>query len=140
MIYHNQDPLQKAKFLARASYLAEKGKDVELVELRPFAKRTNRQNNCWHAWCALMAETIGDFPENVARDVKREILGKKIVTNVFTGEETEEDYRTHEMSDEEMSDFLTKVKQWAFSTYGWWLPSREDPGFEELMQEYGTKR
>ena len=140
MIYHNQDPLQKAKFLARASYLAEKGKDADLTELRPTAKRTIPQNNIWWSWCSLMAETIGDFPENVARDVKREILGKKKVFNVFSGEETEEDFHTHEMSDEEMSDFLTKVKQWAFSTYGWWLPSREDPGFEDMMREYGKRR
>ena len=140
MIYHNQDPLQKAKFLARASYLAEKGKDADLTELRSTAKRTIPQNNIWWSWCSLMAETIGDFPENVARDVKREILGKKKVHNVFTGEETEEDFHTHEMSDEEMSDFLTKVKQWAFSTYGWWLPSREDPGFEDMMREYGKRR
>ena len=140
MIYHNQDPLQKAKFLNRASYLAEKGSDAELTELRPFAKRTIKKNNIWWAWCSLMAETVGDFPESVARDVKREILGKKKVKNVFTGEESEEDYHTHTMSDEEMSDFLTKVKQWAFSTYGWWLPSREDPGFEDMMREYGKRR
>lgn len=140
MIYHNQDPLQKAKFLARAKFLAEKGKDVDLTELRSAAKRTIPQNNIWWSWCSLMAEIVGDFPENVARDVKREILGMKVVVNVFTGEETEEDFHTHEMSDEEMSKFLTKVKQWAFSTYGWWLPSREDPGFEEMMSEYGKKR
>ncbi len=140
MIYHTKDPLQKAKFLARASYLAEKGKDADLSELRSSAKRTPKQNSCWHAWCSLMAEIIGDFPENVARDVKREILGQLEVVNVFTGEVTKEDYHTSKMSDEEMSDFLTKVKQWAFSTYGWWLPSREDPGFEELMQEHGSKR
>lgn len=140
MVYHNQDPLQKAKFLARAKFLAEKGKDVDLTELRSAAKRTIPQNNIWWSWCSLMAEIVGDFPENVARDVKREILGMKVVVNVFTGEETEEDFHTHEMSDEEMSKFLTKVKQWAFSTYGWWLPSREDPGFEEMMSEYGKKR
>ena len=87
-----------------------------------------------------MAEIIGENSvDAVARDVKREILGKKKVYNVFTGEESEEDYQTHLMSDEEMSKFLTKVKQWAFSTYGWALPSREDVGFEEMMEQYGKK-
>lgn len=139
-IYHTSDDLQKAKFLTRAKFLADKGKSVDLTELRSAAKRTIPQNNIWWAWCSQMAEIVGDFPENVARDVKLEILGRKKVANVFTGEETYEDYHTHEMSDEEMSAFLTKVKQWAFSTYGWWLPSREDPGFEEMMREYGKRR
>ncbi len=140
MVYHTQDPLQKAKFLARASYLAEKGKDVDLAELRSTAKRTVSQNNLWWAWCSLMAETIGDNSvEAVARDVKREILGLKKVVNVFTGETTYEDYHTRDMSDEEMSKFLTAVKQWAQQTYNWWLPSREDPGFDELMAQYGRR-
>ena len=140
MRYKNSDPLQKAKFLARAHYLADKEKDVDLTELRPFARRTVSQNSCFYAWCSLIAEIIGDNSvEAVARDVKRELLGKKKVYNVFSGEESEEDYQTHLMSDEEMSDFLTKMKRWAFSTYGWALPSREDIGFEEMMEQYGKK-
>lgn len=139
MVYKNADPLQRAKFLARANYLANKGKMVDLTELRPVAGRTVSQNNCWWAWCSLMAEIIGDTPESVARDVKREILGKRKVYNVFTGEESEEDYQTHLFSDEEMSSFLTKVKEWAFSTYGWALPSRDDPHFEEMIAQYGKR-
>lgn len=140
-VFHNSDPMQKAKFLARASYLAEKGSDVDLTELRRSARRTISQNNCFYAWCSLIADIIGEYSvESVARDVKREILGRKVVHNVFTGEETYEDYHTSEMSEEEMSKFLTSVKQWAHTTYNWWLPSREDPGFEELMQEYGKRR
>lgn len=139
MIYNNSDPSQRAKFLARASYLAGKGSDAELKEVRPSARRTDAQNRCWHAWCALIADIIGDSPEAVARDVKREILGRRKVRNVFSGEETYEDYQTHLMSDEEMSSFLTKVKRWAFSTYGWALPSRGDMGFEEMMQEYSRR-
>lgn len=138
MKYRTTDPLQKAKFLARASYLAEKGRGVELKELRPFAKRTISQNNCFWAWCSLIAEIIGEHSvEAVARDIKREILGQREVVNVFTGEVTREDYQTHLMSDEEMSGFLDKMKQWAFSTYGWSLPSREDEAFEEMIEEYG---
>jgi len=84
-----------------------------------------------------MAEIIGDnSPESVARDVKRLILGQREVVNVFTGEVTKEDYHTRDMTDEEMSKFLTAVKQWAQQTYNWWLPSREDPGFDELMAQY----
>lgn len=139
MVYHNSDPSQKAKFLARASYLAEKGKDVNLMELRPLSKRSLSQNSCWWAWCGIMADIVGDTPEAVARDVKREILGQKKVYNIFTGEESYEDYQTHLMTDEEMSELLSKTKQWAFSNYGWALPSRDDAGFEEMMSEYGTR-
>lgn len=138
MKYRLSDPFQRAKFLARASYLADKGKGVELTELRPVAKRTIPQNRIWWAWCSLMSEIIGDASaQAVARDVKREILGQRKVTSVLTGEVTYEDYHTHEMTDEQMSDLLTKTKQWAFSTYGWVLPSREDAGFEEMIEQYG---
>lgn len=140
MIYRTDDPLQKAKFLARASYLAGKGKSVELTELRPSARRTLSQSSCFWAWCSLIAEIIGEHDvESVARDVKRTLLGQKEVVNVFTGEITREDYRTHLMSDVEMSEFLTKMKQWAHTNYGWWLPSRDDPGFEEMMMQYGKR-
>ncbi len=140
MVYHNSDPLQKAKFLARTKYLAEKGRDVDLTELRPAARRSASQNACFHAWCALIADTIGEHDlDSVKRDVKRRILGVKKVRNVFTGKDTFEDYQTHLMTEEEMSDFLTKVKEWAQSTYGWWLPSREDPGFEEMIRMYGRR-
>lgn len=85
-----------------------------------------------------MADIIGDASaQAVARDVKREILGQRKVTSVLTSEVTYEDYHTHEMTDEQMSDLLTKTKQWAFSTYGWVLPSREDAGFEEMIEQYG---
>ncbi len=140
MIYHTNDPLQKSKFLSRANYLAEKGKDVDLRELRPFARRTNSQNACWHAWCSLIAEIIGDFSvEAVARDVKREILGQKKIVNVFTGEESYEDYHTSEMTEEEMGKFLSAVKLWAHQSHNWWLPARGDPGFDQMMQEYGGR-
>lgn len=138
MKYDLSNPLQRAKFLARTAFLADKGKKVELVELRPVARRTISQNACFWAWCSLIGETIGEHSvESVARDVKREILGRKKVVNVFTGEETYEDYQTHLFSDEEMSDFLTKMKQWAYSTYGWALPSRDDIGFDEMINQYG---
>lgn len=140
MRYRNSDPLQKAKFLSRASYLAEKGSDVELTELRPVARRSNPQNACWHSWASLIAEIVGEHDvEAVKRDIKRTVLGKKRVYNVFTGAEEYEDYQTHLFNEEEMSDFLTRVKQWAFSTYGWALPSRDDPHFEEMIAQYGGK-
>ena len=140
MVYHTSDPLQKTKFMARAAFLAEKGKDVDLTELRPSSRRSQSQSNCFWAWCSLMAEIIGEHSvEAVARDVKRTILGQRETVDVFTGEVTYEDYHTSQMSDEEMSGFLTKVKQWAHSTYGWWLPSRDDPGFDELMMQYGKR-
>lgn len=138
MKYKLSDPLQKAKFLARASFLAEKEKDVDLTELRPTAKRSLSQNSCWHAWCALIAEIIGEHcVEAVERDVKRAVIGQQEVYDVFTGEVTHMDWHTHLMTEDQMSDLLTKTKQWAFATYGWALPSREDVGFDEMINQYG---
>lgn len=135
MKYDTSDTLQKAKFLARASFIAERGKTADLTELRPSARRTAAQNRCWHSWCALIAEIVDAPQEDVERDVKRKILGQRKAYDVFTGEETTEDYQTRLMSDDEMSAFLTKVKQWALSTYGWALPSRDDVFFDEMIKE-----
>lgn len=138
MKYDTSNPLQKAKFLARANFLADRGRTAELTELRPSAKRTAAQNRCWHSWCALIAEIVDAPQDAVERDIKRRILGQRKVYDVFTGEETSEDYQTRTMSDEEMSAFLTKVRQWASSTYHWALPSREDILFDEMIQ-YGKR-
>ncbi len=134
MKYDTSDALKRAEFLNRANYLARKGKFVELTELRPSTRRSREQSDCWWAWCALIARAIGNpNVEEVARDVKREVIGRKSAINVFTGEPTDEDYSTRLMTEGEMSDLLTKTKGWARKVYNLWLPSRDDGLIYEEM-------
>ncbi len=139
MRYDTSDALKRVEFLNRANHLAEKGKIVDLTELRSSTRRSKEQSDCWWAWCTLIARTIGASNiEEVARDVKREVLGRKIVHNVFTGEQTDEDYSTRRMTEAEMSDLLSKTKEWAHRVHDWWLPSREDGLiYEEMITQLG---
>ena len=139
MKYDTSDALRKAEFLNRANYLAGKGKLVELTELRSSTRRTQGQADCWWAWCSLIANAIGNPDiKAVARDVKREVLGRKIVSNVFTGEQTDEDYSTQLMTETEMSELLTRTKEWAHKVHSLWLPSREDGLiYEDMITRFG---
>ncbi len=137
MKYDTSDALKRAEFLNRANYLVGKRKFVELTELRPSTRRSREQSDCWWAWCAIIARAIGNpNVEEVARDVKRAVIGRKTAINVFTGEPTDEDYSTKLMTEAEMSDLLTKTKEWARETYNLWLPSRDDGLiFEEMLAQ-----
>ncbi len=139
MKYDTSDALRKAEFLNRANYLAEKGKLVELTELRPSTRRSREQSDCWWAWCSLIARAIGN-PDivAVARDVKRAVIGQRITTDIFTGESIYEDYVTQLMTKAEMSELLSKTKEWAHKVYNLWLPSREDGLiYEEMITRFG---
>ncbi len=139
MRYDTSDALTKAEFLNRAGYLAGKGRLVELTELRSSSRRSREQSDCWWAWCTLIARSIGN-PDigAVARDVKREVLGRKTVFNVFTGEPIDEDYSTRLMTEAEMSELLSRTKEWARKAHNWWLPSREDGLiYEDMVARLG---
>lgn len=46
------------------------------------------------------------------------------------------DYKTSEMSTSELSSFMDKMKMWAQSELGCYLPYFGDPGYEEMVSEY----
>lgn len=139
MKYDTSDALTKAEFLNRANYLAGKGRLVELTELRSSTRRSREQSDCWWAWCSLIARSVGNPDiKAVARDVKRAVVGQKITADVFTGKSICEDYSTRLMTETEMSELLSKTKEWAHKTHNLWLPSREDGLiYEEMIARFG---
>ena len=115
--------------------LIEKSAVIELCEVR--RKRTINQNSLFHAWIKCFADHIGEISfEDCKRDVKRAILGMHCCTNRFTGVLQFDDYRTSQMDTKELSEFMNKFKVWAHTEYGCYLPSPDELGYDELINEY----
>lgn len=136
--YDTSNTLEKEQFKARASFLADSGKIVELSEKKP--RRTNQQNRTIHMWFAVMADFLGYTSiEDCKRDIKRAILGQIEYRNEITGKVELKDYETHLMNISELSSFMDKFKIWAISELGCYLPYYGDAGYEEMTNEYKNR-
>lgn len=135
MRYDLGNALERTAFKQRVNKLYEKGAIVQLAEVK--AKRSLPQNAILHLWIAVIANTIGEYDrEQVKSDIKSILLGKQTTYNCFTGEEEQREYRTSQMTKEQMQDFLTRLQHWALNELGVTLPSPEDRGFAEMQERY----
>ena len=135
MKFNLSNQFDLAKFKVYSEKLIGKTCIVELTEKQK--NRTIGQNDLFHKWIAVFADFIGEpSRENCKRDVKRYFLGMKEVVNRFTGEIEKDDYKTSEMTVNELADFMNKFKIWADAEYGCYLPYFKDAGFEEMMEQY----
>lgn len=57
----------------------------------------------------------------------------------FTGEVVKDDYHTSGMSTKELSDLMDRMKIWAQTEFGCYLPYWKDPGYEEMMEMYKNR-
>ena len=132
----NPFEIQRAKTYLNS--LIEKHAKIELLHKRE--KRTLSQNALFHLWLRVFQDHTGELNfEDVKRDVKRTLLGVREVVNKFTGEVTTDDYRTSEMNTKQLSSFMEKFKMWADMNFGCYLPSPDDVGFEDMINEYDYK-
>jgi hypothetical protein len=119
--------------------LVKKGTTIEVIDRGKFNSRTNQQNRTLHLWLRVLADYFGYTSlEDCKRDIKREILGTTESVNRITGEITQEVQPTSKMSTKELSIFLDKLKTWAMTEHGVYLPMYTDAGYNELIQTYGT--
>lgn len=104
-------------------------------------RRTLDQNGLFHLWVKVLADETGEPSlKRCKRDIKRTILGMREDVNRFTGEVIQDDYRTSEMSVGELSSFMDKMKIWAQTELGCYLPYWKDPGYEEMVSEYKYRK
>lgn len=136
MRYDLSDKLHRELFKKRTNKLYNTRAIVELREVK--ARRTLSQNAIFHLWVAVIADAIGEVDrEQTKRDVKALLLGYRTTFNRFSGEEQQTEHRTRDLTKEQMSDFLTRLKAWADTDMGIYLPSPEDVGFAEMQERYG---
>lgn len=103
-------------------------------------KRTLSQNALFHVWCQVLADHLGYVSlEECKSDVKRNLLGMRERVDHFTGEVVKDDYHTSGMSTKELSDLMDRMKIWAQTEFGCYLPYWKEPGYEEMMEQYKNK-
>lgn len=139
MIYDLSSPLDQRRICTRIRFLVKNGRTVELTE-RTGKRRTNPQNALFHTWVSVIADHCGyTDKEACKRDVKRTLLGMREEVNQLTGEVIQVDYRTSRMTADELSALMDKMKAWAQTDLGIYLPYYGDPGYEELELEYRNR-
>ena len=141
MIFHTASDYERLKAEAYFNRLVAQKKDIEVKEKKRSDKRTLDQNNLFHLWVSVIADDLGYTDKDACkRDIKRTILGQKEDVNRLTGEVIHVDYRTSEMTVSELASFMDKMKAWAATDLGIYLPYFGDPGYEEMINAYGHEK
>ena len=135
MIFKTDNALERERAKVYFNKLISSGKTIEVTEKRKL--RTLSQSALFHLWVQVIANHVGYTSlENCKRDIKRTLLGTREEVSRITGEIQQVDYKTSEMSTVELSSFMDKMKIWAQSELGCYLPYFGDPGYEEMMDRY----
>ena len=132
MVYDLSKPLDREKFKLRVNHLFAKGKQVELVEK---TQRSLSQNAYLHCLLGILAIDQGVTIEYAKefyykRHVNRDlfVLTKK---DKFLGD-IEVLRSSRDLTKEEMSKSIDKLRNWASSELGCYLPSADE---ESLLKE-----
>lgn len=132
MIYDLSKPLDREKFKVRVNHLFAQGKQVELTE-KTF--RSLRQNSYLHCLLGILA-----IDQGLTIDYVKEFYYKRLVNpDIFVI--TKEDKMigkievlrsSKDLTKEEMSKSIDKLRNWASSELGCYLPSADE---ESLLQQ-----
>ena len=132
MIYDLSKPLDREEFKMRVNHLFAKGKQVELLE-KTF--RSLRQNAYLHCLLGILA-----IDQGLTIDYVKEFYYKRLVNpDIFLI--TKEDKilgkveilrSSKELTKEEMRNSIDKLRNWASSELGCYLPSADE---ESLLQQ-----
>jgi hypothetical protein len=132
MIYDLSKPLDRQKFKVRVNHLFAQGKQVELTE-KTF--RSLRQNSYLHCLLGILA-----IDQGLTIDYVKEFYYKRLVNpDIFVI--TKEDKMigkieilrsSKDLTKEEMSKSIDKLRNWASSELGCYLPSADE---ESLLQQ-----
>ena len=135
MRYDLSKVLPLKNFELKCEECKRKGQVVELtVKSRP---RSLNQNSLFHVWVKVFADYIGETDLEACKSmIKNHLLGRKIVQNRFNGQEEMQDFKTRELSNKQMSEFMDKFKAFAMAEYGCYLPYGNEEGYHEMLGEY----
>ena len=132
MICDLSKPLDRQKFKTRVNHLYEKGAVVELVEK---TKRSLSQNSYLHVLLGILALDQGEKMEFVKDYYYKRLVNPDIF--VLTKEDrilgkVEVLRSSKDLTKEEMSKSIDKLRNWASSELGCYLPSADE---ESLLKE-----
>lgn len=132
MIYDLSKPLDRQKFKTRVNHLFANGKQVELVEK---AYRSLSQNAYLHVLLGVLAMDQGETIDYVKENYYKRLVNPDIF--VLTKEDkilgkVEVLRSSKDLTKEEMSKSIDKLRNWASSELGCYLPSADE---ESLLKQ-----
>lgn len=102
------------------------------VDIKPYVEnRRRRQENLYRKWCRIIAAETGNDPEHIHKYCAKKWLGTEcnVVRFSWQGKTVErevDDIRsTTELTVQDMSHYMTQVREWTASTLGIMLPEGE---------------
>lgn len=114
MLYNNSNPYDRARFLAKAHELADKG---EVTELTCKTARTLNQNSYLHLLLAILADYVGTTEEDVKVTYYKRLINPDLfvrrITDKIYGADREYLRSTRKLSKAEMSQSIDRLKMWA---------------------------
>lgn len=135
MVFNTRNAFDRERAITYFNKIIKSGEFIEVSMKRK--RRTLNQNALFHLWIQVIADHAGYTSlEDCKRDVKRALLGMREDMNKITGETQMVDYQTSSMTTSELSSLMDKMKVWAQTDLGCYLPYFGDPGYEEMYQQY----
>ena len=135
MVFNTRNAFDRERAITYFNKIIKSGEFIEVSMKRK--QRTLNQNALFHLWIQVIADHAGYTSlEDCKRDVKRALLGMREDMNKITGETQMVDYQTSSMITSELSSLMDKMKVWAQTDLGCYLPYFGDPGYEEMYQQY----
>ena len=135
MVFNTRNAFDRERAITYFNKIIKSGEFIEVSMKRK--QRTLNQNALFHLWIQVIADHAGYTSlEDCKRDVKRALLGMREDMNKITGETQMVDYQTSSMTTSELSSLMDKMKVWAQTDLGCYLPYFVDPGYEEMYQQY----
>lgn len=135
MVFNTRNAFDRERAITYFNKIIKSGEFIEVSMKRK--QRTLNQNALFHLWIQVIADHAGYTSlEDCKRDVKRALLGMREDMNKITGETQMADYQTSSMTTSELSSLMDKMKVWAQTDLGCYLPYFGDPGYEEMYQQY----
>ena len=135
MVFNTRNAFDMERAITYFNKIIKSGEFIEVSMKRK--QRTLNQNALFHLWIQVIADHAGYTSlEDCKRDVKRALLGMREDMNKITGETQMVDYQTSSMTTSELSSLMDKMKVWAQTDLGCYLPYFGDPGYEEMYQQY----
>ena len=132
MIYDLSKPLDREKFKLKVNHLFAQGKQVELVEK---TKRSLSQNAYLHCILGILAIDQGETIEYVKENYYKRLVNPDLF--ILHKEDrilgrVELLRSSKDLTKEEMSSSIEKLRNWASKELGCYLPSADE---ESLLKE-----
>lgn len=133
MIYDLSKPLDRERFKMRVNHLFANCRQVELIDK---AKRSLSQNSYLHVLLSIVALDQGETIEYVKENYYKRLVNPDIFVlhknDRILGKEVEVLRSSKELTKEEMSKSIDKLRNWASSELGCYLPSADE---ESLLKQ-----